>query len=419
MKTAVLLSRSLLLLATLPSCGRALIDLNSDRSDAPTRAAPSPDALAGAAVANRFALNLLTALDRRAGSAANNAAFAPTSLEAALSMVAKGAAGTTRDGMLEAMGFGGTAADPLAASAAVLRSLAFTGSPTTKLAAADRVWAQTGLKIVPEYARALDASFAVAIGDVDFHGDPEAARGAINAWAAERTDGLVKELFPAGAINELSRLVTADALLIDAVWKNPFDPKLSAPRPFAVPGGTVQVTTMRQVGAFPFAADARTRVVELPLAGDRLALDVFVPVDGTASLAAPDIQAALAALVGAGAKPQPVAVELPAFSTATALRLDAELQRLGMGEAFTDRADFSNMVQGMPLSLGGVMQQVAVQVNERGTRAGIASGAVVEHRLALQNAVEFRADRPFVYIVRDRDTGAFLIVGRVADPTKT
>lgn len=407
------------LLATTAGCGAAAVGWRADRNSSAER--PSlplrTEADDGASATNKLAMSLLTALDARSGAADVNYAFAPASLEVALNMVAVGAVGSTRAGMISALGFDGSSTGPLAASSALLRSFADTASSSTKLLSADKAWAQAGMPIEPTYVQAL-AHVSQSLGRADFRGAPEAARTAINEWAATQTDGLVRHLFPETSIDERTRLVTADTLLLEAPWKSPFDPLVTSPKDFAAASGTIQVPTMRQVGNFPLVDTEAGRLVELPLDGDRFVLDVFVPGTGAKILGADQLSSMLTALTTAAGEPQPVAIELPLFSTRSALRLDGELKKLGMSEAFSDRADFSAMVRGETLALGGVLQQVAIDVNEAGTRVGVASGVVAEHRMTLLLATEVHVDRPFLYLVRDRRTGAFLVVGRVADPSK-
>ena len=410
---------SLLALALSSGCGPQLIDLNGRHSADEVTSVSGVASYQGAAAANKFALSLLGELDGRPGAASGNCAFAPTSLSAALMMVAAGAAGDTRDGMIATLGFDSGTPNPVAATAAVIHHVTLTDGSLTKVVAADRVWAQQGLALQPAYVGSLHGDFSSAAGTVDFSTAPELARADINAWISEHTDGLVKELFAPLAITEATRLVAADAMVIDAPWKAPFDPAMSSDRPFTTPAGGVTVRTMRQVGDFMHVSGQGLELVELPFAGDRFVLDLIIPGDGSLFLPAASLAGVLDGMAALKIAAVPVAVQLPVFSTKAALRLDTQLKHLGMGKAFSQQADFAAMTSAEPLVLGGVFQQVAVDVNERGTRAGIASGAVVQHRMSLPHPLELHFDRPFVYIVRDRVTGAFLVVGRIADPTKT
>jgi serpin B len=409
-----------LVLALSAGCGRAVIDLES-RHSADDRAANSGalQAQEGAAAANRFALSLLDQLDHRSDASAGNTAFAPTSLSAALMMVAAGAARDTRSGIITGLGFAADTKDPVSATASVLRQVTISDGSPTKVVAADRTWSQKGLTLQPGYLAALQANFAGEPGSADFRAEPEAARADLNTWVAEHTDGLVKELFAPGAITVATRLVAADAMVIDAPWKAPFDPAWTSGRPFTTPSGVITVPTMRQVGEFAHLTGLGLDAVELPFAGDRFALDLIAPGEGSLFLPLGAVADVLDGLAANKSVAESVAVQVPVFSTATALRLDKELKQLGMEKAFSQQADFTGMTSAEPLALGGVYQQVAVEVNERGTRAGIASGAVVQHRVSRPSPLEMHFDRPFVYIVRDRITGAFLVVGRIADPTKT
>ena len=109
----------------------------------------------------------------------------------------------------------------------------------------------------------------------------------------------------------------------------------------------------------------------------------------------------------------PVRVRLPRFGIDTRLDLTEALQAMGMVDAFTDRADFSGMAFDRRLFISKVVHQVRIEVDERGTEGASGSGVVLTKGPRLQ---EFTANRPFVFLIRDRSTGNVQFLGRVVDP---
>lgn len=401
----------------LPGCGPSTNALRNNRAADAQPHTVSQAALSGADAADKLAMSLLAELDHRPNRD-GNMAFAPTSLSVALMMVAAGAGGETRSGMLTGLGFDASVSDPVAATAAIIAELTKTSDSPSTITAADRIWVQTGLQVKPAYLDALQSHFRSDAGRLDFINEPESARGSMNAWIAERTEGLVPELLGPNTIDTKTRLLAADAMVISAPWLTPFDPKLTSMKPFTTLNGVVQVQTMRQTVRIKYWNGYEVELAEMPLAGNRLVLDIILPSAGKGPVSAALAAASIKSLVAATPSPKIVAIELPQFSTTSALRLDKELSSLGMAAAFSDHADFTGITTDETLSIGGVMQQVAVTINERGTRTGIGSGVILEHRMATPDPIEMHVNRPFLYVIRDRESGAFLVVGRVGDPTK-
>ncbi len=118
---------------------------------------------------------------------------------------------------------------------------------------------------------------------------------------------------------------------------------------------------------------------------------------------------------------QEVIVTLPRFKTTQMMRMKKVLSEMGMGLAFSDAADFTGISEKGGLSISDVIHKAFIDVNEEGTEAAAATGVIVHFTSAAPPPpppVEFRADHPFVFLIRDRRSGSVLFLGRLADPTK-
>jgi len=183
-------------------------------------------------------------------------------------------------------------------------------------------------------------------------------------------------------------------------------------------GRTVDVPTMYQRGDFRYAENERVQLLELPYAGGRVSMVVLLPTRG----ALEELEASLdpdqlAAWLAQGS-PQEVEVYLPRFTLKERFVLNEVLQALGIVDAFRPgRANFANMAEDPELVLSQVIHQAFVEVNEEGTEAAGATGIGMRvTSLPANPPPVFRADRPFVFLIRDVESGAILFMGRVVDP---
>lgn len=117
-------------------------------------------------------------------------------------------------------------------------------------------------------------------------------------------------------------------------------------------------------------------------------------------------------------RPRTVDVYLPKFSLTAEFKLKEVLSALGMPQAFDEQnADFSAMDEAGELFIQQVVHKGFVDVNEEGTEAAAATGVIIEPTSAVVNKLEFRADHPFVFLIRDASSGLVLFVGRLDDPS--
>jgi serpin B len=174
---------------------------------------------------------------------------------------------------------------------------------------------------------------------------------------------------------------------------------------------------MYKSARFKYGAGSGYQMLELPYKGKKLSMVVVLP--GSNGLAA------LEKSVNAGWLTQNLArmykrkvhVYLPRFKTTVVFRLGRPLKAMGMKQAFTDAADFSGITGGKDLKISAVIHKAFVHVNEEGTEAAAAT-AIVMVPTSVSRTPVFRADRPFLFLIRHNSTGTILFMGRIHDPTK-
>jgi serpin B len=389
---------------------------------------PPPDPLrlpkAAAAATNAFAADLYSHLAGRGSKEKGNLVVSPFSIGSVLAMTSAGARGKTLEEMEKVLHL---PPEPHAAFHALTHHL--TGGRAEikrpyQLTVANAIWAQTGFPWEKAFLELTREHYGAGTIEVDF-AESEAARKRINEWVAKETNQKIKELIAEGIITRLTRMVLANAIHFKGDWQYQFDKKLTADAPFTRDDGTkADVPLMTQTGTFNYREvrmfvkrrGETVQVLELPFAGKELSMLVFLPDDtsGVHRLAqwlTPDF------LGAADLKPTALKVSLPRFTAESFLSLKPVLMDMGMNAAF-GAADFTGMSpKGKELFITHVLHKAFVEVNEEGAEAAAAT-AVIIGRKADAGPKEFRADRPFVYAIRDNATRAVLFMGRYLGPAK-
>lgn len=368
-----------------------------------------PSALAGGvASVHAIAAGLWPRVTEKDG----NVALSPYSIAVALGMTVNGAAGDTRQEMLEVLGAGSEQALNRGLNA-LTRHVESLAGRKVALDAANQLFGQRGTPWEQAFLDVLARQYGAGLRTVDFRTAAEDARATVNAWTAEQTRDRIRKILPPGSVDQSTRLVLVNALYFKAPWLEPFEESLTTDGDFHLPvGTTTRVPMMR--AALEEAAGATGdgwTAVRLPYVGGRLAMTVVLP-DVGRELDVADLPAILAA-------PRPGGVDLtmPRWTFRTEVALAEALADVGMPSAFEDgRADLSRMTQEEDLVIDDIYHQAFVAVDERGTEAAAATGVVVRTTSAAISQLTVVLDRPFVFVIHDVAHGTPLFVGRVTDP---
>ena len=372
---------------------------------------------------NDFAAALYAQLAKGKG----NLFFSPSSIHTALAMTYTGARTNTEKQMSATLRFpllggaGAASQDRLHGEyAELLKLLKPPADGGYQLSVANALWGQKGYPWIKEFLDTTEEHYGAGLRQVDFVSQTEASRKTINLWVEDQTNKKIKDLIPQGVLNALTRLVLTNAIYFKGDWASQFKVAATKDAPFKLGGGkTVKAPLMYQKGKFGYKEDADVQVLSMPYKGDDLSMVVVLPkkVDGLAEVTADLTAAKLAGWMGRLYKGD-VRVYLPKFKLTSQFGLSKVLAKMGMPDAFSSRADFSGMNGKKDLYISAVIHKAFVDVNEEGTEAAAATAVVVSLRSAVRPrpVPVFRADHPFMFLIRHNKTGAVLFLGRMMNP---
>jgi serpin B len=382
-------------------------------------AAPPEDVKAVADGINHFTFDLYQQVRSKPG----NLVLSPASVSTALAMAAAGAKGQTAEQLDAALTVRLTPQRLHPAYAALIRSWTQPGEKRPyRLELANSLWGAKGAAWRDEYLRLVRDSYSGGLEEVDF-ADAEAARATINDWVAGHTGQRIKDIIPPGGVDAATRLVVANAVYFKGDWVNLFRKDATRATTFYLSAGEGQpVPTMSQTNQYGYALGEDVAVLQMPYAGEELAMVILLPHQITGfdqfekSLSVEKVNGWLEKL-----ERQEVGVYLPRFKLEWGEELSGRLRSLGVQDAFDPMAaDFSGMNGTGNLFVRTVRHRAFVEVNEEGTEAAGATVLEMPKSAPGEGAPRlppvFRADHPFVFLIRDLRTGAILFLGRVADP---
>ncbi|MBU0640477.1 MAG: serpin family protein [Planctomycetes bacterium] len=365
-----------------------------------------------------FALNLYQQVRSQDG----NVFFSPHSISLALAMTYAGARTETEQQMADALKFTLPQERLHAAFSALDQELASRGagdgdSAGFRLNIVNRIWGQTGYSFLEAFLDTLAENYGAGLNLLDFVNQLEQSRIAINEWVSQETKGKIKDLIPAGALTSLTRLVLTNAIYFKAAWAEPFEESATADGSFTLlDGSPVTVPMMTQVAGFRYAAGDGYQAIELPYEGRELSMVVLLPDAGNfeafeVALDAVTLQGIVDALAA-----REIRLTTPRFTFEWSVGLTEALSMLGMPLAFSANADFSGMDGTHGLLIQDVLHKAFVAVDEEGTEAAAATAVIVGLTAVPPPALSVTVDRPFVFLIRDVETGAILFLGRVVNP---
>jgi serpin B len=391
-------------------------------------AAPAAPSTSSAQADTTFARALYGKLAAEEG----NVFFSPYSVETALGMTYAGARGNTAAEMVRTLNLPMSARSPesaLAERAALARDLnaekGADGQPRAyQLSVANALWGQKGKAFLPDFTKLVKDNYGAGLEELDFIKDTEGSRKTINAWVEKQTREKIKDLLQPGILTTDTRLVLTNAIYFKGTWSKAFEKVGTRDEPFKLAGGKeVKAPMMNQEGKYGYLEAANCQIVKLPYKGDELSMVVILPkaADGLARLEKDMTPALLHSFDGGKFQREEVILALPKFKIVCQYSLAEPLAALGMKDAFTAAADFSGMDGEKDLFISAVVHKAFVEVNEEGTEAAAATAAVATAMampMQPKPPVIFKADHPFLFLIRHEKSGAILFMGRVADPTK-
>lgn len=370
-----------------------------------------------------FALKILPLLDAQGDS---NLVYSPYSLTLALEMAAAGAKGDTLSGMEKALAFQLQQSRLQPALNRLDLLLAEKTSTAAKpnaqlpnLNIANALWAQQGYSLQSSYLDALSVNFGAAVNLQDFVGAAEPSRLTINNWVADQTQQKIKDLIPAGGISPQTRVVLTNAIWFKSDWAQPFTKEATRNQDFTDRKGNVKnLPFMNLTSNFPYVQGKGYQAVELPYIDNKLAMLAIVPDAGKFDSFVQGLGSTTISDITAGLKDNYIALSMPKFNFSASPAMNSSLSTLGMGAAFdASKADFSGISGNRELSISGVVHKAFINVDEKGTEAAAATGVLIGvTSINVTQPLKLTLDRPFLFMIRDRQTGLIIFMGKLMNP---
>ncbi|XP_053322835.1 serpin B6-like isoform X2 [Spea bombifrons] len=369
-----------------------------------------------------FALNLFKRLSD--SNNAGNMFFSPLSISSALAMVYLGAKGNTAAQMSEVLQFN-KAKDLHTDFQSLISDINKPGTDYL-LRTANRLYGEKSFTFLDEFLGSTLKYYHADLECVDFSGKAEICRKNINDWVAQKTEGKIQDLLPDGSVDALTRLVLVNAIYFKGNWANQFDKSQTKEMPFRLSKNEskpVQMMYKKAKYQMTYIGDLLTKVIELPYVNNELSMIIMLPdeiEDNTTGLEKLERELTYLKFME-WTNPEmmdrtEVELFLPKFKLENNYDLESVLSQMGMSDAFDIvRSDFSGMSGSNDLVLSKVVHKSYVEVNEEGTEAAAATGAIMMLRCA-RIVPRFICDHPFLFFIIHKQSRSVLFFGRFSSP---
>jgi len=369
-----------------------------------------------------FAFDLYQALREKDG----NLFYSPYSISLALAMTYAGARSETEQQMADTLNFLLSQEDSLHPAFNKLdielgkRGQGARGKDDGgfRLNIVNAIWGQEGYTFLPAFLDVLSENYGAGLRVLDFIQETEKSRTTINDWVSDETEGRIVNLIPKGTIDPSTRLVLTNAIYFNAAWQHPFNDSMTEDGPFyLLDGGQVTVPMMKQAESFDYSDGEGYQAIELRYDGGELSMVILLPDAGQFEAFEENLSNRKFSDIIDELQYTRVALTMPLFEFDSEFGLKNTLAAMGMPIAFSGNADFSGMTGNRGLAISDVIHKAFVAVDEEGTEAAAATAVAMEESEPPPPQVEVTVDRPFIFLIRDIDTGAILFIGRVMNPS--
>ncbi|BFZ17331.1 hypothetical protein BsWGS_20370 [Bradybaena similaris] len=371
----------------------------------------------------KLALNLFKVVRKDLNG--KNAFFSPLSISAALSMTQIGARKNTAKEMAQVLGWESENGEQIHQQFQEYLTKLQQPSDIYQLSTANRIFLEKTFTVIGDFKKKTKEWYLAEPVQANFKEASESEMAKINTWVAEQTQNKIKDLFGAGVIDSLTRMVLVNAIYFKGKWDTEFDAKSTSPKPFKLsPEQTIDVPTMfnKQVYGFYEDSEHEFTAVELLYKGQELGMVIILPDEdfGLERLVETLTPEKLNSVIkDVSLNKEKIQLYLPKFEITSSYMLKQALTSLGMVDAFSqDTADFSGMTGQRDLVLSEVAHKAFVQVNEEGTEAAAATGSVMGLRCIQPPVPVVKVDHPFLFLISDhRADGSILFLGQVDNPS--
>jgi serine protease inhibitor len=366
-----------------------------------------------AAGTNRFAFNFFNNL-KETQPAEENLFVSPLSLHMALGMLLNGAEAETADQILKTLKMEGVSLNELGEAYHTLISELPLADSKVTLGLANSMWYRSEFQVETDFKNVLRNTFQADITGLPFD---NAAKEKINLWAAEKTNGKIKQVID--QIKPEQVLFLLNALYFKGDWKVQFDAKNTLPTAFKLENGTnKEVQMMYAKSGFRAAAGDKYNAIELPYANGQFNMTLLIPqgqntvgsvISGLTEQDWTDLQSFRL-------KEKTVQVGLPRFTLSYTARLNDVLKQMGITRVFGSQAQLGKISRTSDLFVDFVKQDTYLAVDEKGTEAAAVTSIGIGLTSAGPEEARFICDRPFVLVISEKTSNTILFMGRVMNP---
>jgi serine protease inhibitor len=347
-----------------------------------------------------------------------NLCISPLSISAALTMACNGADGTTKAAMKQALGVTAQTDQEINESYKSLFILLTGIDKKVDFSAANSLWYNQQYQLKSPFVQTNQLYFGATVQSVDF--SSSSAKNSINNWVVDKTQGRISSIIDQTQADDVLYLL--NAIYFKGAWTYRFDQSQTKQEAFHLENGSpknVDFMVLKQ-GRYLRYSDAQQAIIDLPYGNRQFSMTFVVPqgattlADVAGRLNGPQLASWLAKADTASQE-----LHLPKFKFDYTKVLNQTLSQLGMAEAFSDKANFSQMLASGPksLAISQVMHKTFLEVTEEGTTAAaVTSVGIVNTSVTPQPPIPMRIDRPFLFLIRERSSNTVLFVGQLTNP---
>ena len=361
---------------------------------------------------NEFALDLFKKTIER--SSESNVFISPLSMSIALGMALNGADGTTKTEMETALKMSGMSSDIINEYYKIMLESLPKADSLTKLMIANSIWCNKGFQVKQSFLDINAAYFNAEIRSLDF--SKTWAKDTINNWCSRKTNNLIKDVIV--AIPPLTMMYLINAVYFKGEWAEKFDEKNTYELDFTDEKSKVsKVNMMHETDSFPFYEDSNAKYLEMPYGNGVYSMAVILPANGkTISNVLDNLNTDRLNTALGNLQKKTVMVSFPRFKAECRYQMIEMLQAMGMKKAFQENADFSRICD-MPLFISSIIHKTYVEVTEEGTEAAAVTAIEFTTTIA-PHYPTFSANKPFIFLIREKGTGVILFAGKMGSVEK-
>jgi len=344
-----------------------------------------------------------------------NIMISPLSVSYALGMAYNGAAENTLEAFNDVLHFSDLSREEVNESYKDLMDQMLNLDDKVEFSIANSIWYRLGFQVLSEFIRTNNDYFDAEVQEVDFS-DPQTLE-LINGWIEEQTNDKIKNMLdyiPGGVVMYL-----INAIYFNAPWKYEFKKEDTYSGDFSLTDGTKHTVDYMSIrGSYRFTSHEDFKAVELPYGDSAFSMVVILPHQDkkvTDLLAGLNTDKWESWFVNS--RYYYDRVDLPKFKYEFKETLNDPLKNLGLGAAFSDTADFSRIVSAGGIKISKVIHQTFIDVQEEGTEAAAVTIVTADGSSGGEYVQSyFKAERPFLYVIKENSTGALVFIGKVGKP---